>query len=446
MTKASFRGLVLLTLCGAISCLQGFTSLHSNLSDFKGIYYGARCLIQGEDPYVFGASLKVYEDEGGSPPVPSGPGDQIMNRQAYLPTAFLCVWPFAVLPFGPAHLLWMLLSEGSLIFAGFLIWDTAVKDASVASLVLLCFMLANGGILFASGNAAAVTIGLCVIAAWCFFRNRFVPIGVICLAIGLVLKPHDAMLVWFFFLLVGGVHRKHALQTLALAAALALSAGLWVTHIAPHWVHEFQSNLAAYDAPGGLNNPGPNAYTSRGPAMVIDLQAAISIFRDDPRIYNPASYLVCGVICIVWIAATIRARFSLARAWIALAVVAPLSLLVTYHRPYDAKLLMLTIPACAYLRARRGRIGWLALVLTTLAVIVTSDIPLAILLVIKDALHVSLSTLAGKILTVIFLRPAPFYLLMLCIFYLWVYLSPAPNLRKDSDWVDTPFLERTSPL
>ena len=423
MTNARLRGLALLTLCGAISCLWGFALLHATLSDFKGVYYGARCLFLGRDPYAVGASLKVYEEQGGSSLAPSDPTFQILNRQAYLPTAFLCVAPFAVLPWGPAHALWMLLSECSLIFAAFLIWDCAAKEASTPSLILLCFLLANGGILFASGNAAAVSIGLCVVAVWCFFKDRFVPAGVICLAIGLALKPHDTGLVWLYFLLIGGVHRKHALQTLALAIVLAVPAGLWVTHNSPHWIHEFRSDLAAYDAPEGLNNPGPNAYTSRGPAMVIDLQAAISIFRDDPRIYNPATYLVCGVLCLVWIVATARTRFSIPQGWVALAFVSPISLIAVYHRPYDAKLLMLTIPAFALLWTRRGRVGWFALALTTLAIVVTSDVPLALLLILNQALHVSISTLTGKLLTIVVLRPAPFFLFLLSVFFLGLYLK-----------------------
>ena len=35
-----------------------------------------------------------------------------------------------------------------------------------------------------------------------------------CLAISLMLKPHDAGLVWLYFLLAGGIYRKRALQAL----------------------------------------------------------------------------------------------------------------------------------------------------------------------------------------------------------------------------------------
>jgi len=34
-------------------------------------------------------------------------------------------------------------------------------------------------------------------------------------------------------------------------------------------------------------------------------------------------------------------------------------MLVTYHRPFDAKLLLLAVPACAMLWAEGGRIGGL---------------------------------------------------------------------------------------
>jgi uncharacterized membrane protein len=156
--------------------------------------------------------------------------------------------------------------------------------------------------------------------------------------------------------------------------------------------------------------------------MVIDLQAAISIFRDDPRIYNPASYIVCGALLLAWAVRTLRSSFSAARAWIALAGIVPLTMLITYHRPWDAKLLMLTIPACALLWAEGGRIARIALLVNSLALLLTADITLAILSDVANKLHVDTASIFGQMLTVVLIRSTSLSLLAMSIFYLWVYL------------------------
>jgi hypothetical protein len=119
---------------------------------------------------------------------------------------------------------------------------------------------------------------------------------------------------------------------------------------------------------------------------------------------------------------TLRSSFSPARAWIALAAVVPLTMLITYHRPWDAKLLMLTIPACAILWAEGGRIAWIALLINFLGLVLTGDIPLAILSIVSNKLHVDAAGFFGQILTLVLIRPASLILLVMSIFYLWVYL------------------------
>jgi hypothetical protein len=135
-----------------------------------------------------------------------------------LPTTFIVIAPFAMLPWGPAHVLWMTLTAVSLILAAFLVWNLGASYAPNLSLFLICILLANCQMVFYGGNAAGIVIGLCVVAVWCFLRERFVLAGVLCLAISLAIKPHDAGLVWLYFLLAGGVYRKRALQTLLVTA------------------------------------------------------------------------------------------------------------------------------------------------------------------------------------------------------------------------------------
>ena len=161
--------------------------------------------------------------------------------------------------------------------------------------------------------------------------------------------------------------------------------------------------------------------------MVIDLQSVISMFRDDPGIYNPASYLICGVLLLVWSLATLRSRSTPARTWFALASIAALSMLPVYHRMGDAKLLLLTIPACAILWAEGGLVGWLALGVSTAGILLTGELQWAIFLAVLDHLHISSPWLSGNLLTSVQVFPVPLMLLVVSVFYLLVYVRSASD-------------------
>jgi hypothetical protein len=344
-----------------------------------------------------------------------------------VPTTFIFVAPFAVLPWEAAHLLWLMVTAGFLILAALLTWNLGARYAPNVSLLLLCILLANCEMIFDGGNTAGIAVSLCVVAVWCFLRERFVLAGVLCLAASLAIKPHDAGLVWLYFLLAGGACRKRALQTLLVTAALGLAAILWVSHVAPHWIADWQSNISAISAHGGINEPSLDAITGRTPGMIIDLQAAMSVFRNDPRIYNAVSYMICGALLLVWSIYTLRTSFSQRRAWMALAAVVPLTMLVTYHRPWDAKLLLLTIPACAMLWAEGRPIRWIALLVSTAGIVLTADIPLTILLILTKYMQISAVGLCGQIRTLLLMEPTPLILLAMSIFYLWIYVQRDPE-------------------
>jgi len=428
MSRPRRIALLLLFCCGLSAFWAYFLQRASpdGMIDFKGVYYDARCLLQHRDPYLYGEPARVYLAEHKDHPLLSDVLRQVLSLNIYLPTTSIFIAPFAMLPWGLAHWLWMILAAGSLTFAAFLMWNRGADYAPGISGALICFMLANCEAVLATGNTAGIAVSLCVVAVWCFLRERFVWAGIVCLAVSLVIKPHDAGLVWLYFLLAGASNRKRALQTLLATVVLAAVAILWVTPISPHWMQELQANNLTDLMPGGASNPGPNSANSgSGPSMIINLQSALYVFSDNTRVYNLISYLVCGALLLVWVVYTLRARFSLARAWLALAAVVPLTLLVTYHRPYDAKLLMLTVPACALLWAEGRPIRWVALVASTAAIVSTADIPLTILLTLTRNLHISTAGISGKMLTVVLTRPVPLILLAMGIFYLWIYARRA---------------------
>ncbi len=437
MTKLRLITLVLFSLCSTLALIWGFVSernAHGRIADFKLAYYDTQCLLQGCDPYSEGEMWRIYREEGGV--VPADPAQrtkiiQRMPQQVYLPTAFMFIAPFALLKWGWAHLLWMILTAATLTLAAFLILDVAWPEAPDIAFYLTCFILVNSGVVIAGGNSAGIVVGLSMLAALSFLYDRYSIPGVLCLAAGLAIKPHDSGWIWLFFLLAGEVFRKRALQSLLVLVVIAVPSLMWVTHAVPTWPQEMRVNLQMTTAPGGNADPGPSSGLGLGPGMIIDLQTAVSVIRNEPHFYNLITYLVCVPLVVAWAVATFRMHFSLARAWLGLAAISAISLLPVYHRPYDAKILMLAIPACTALWAEGGAVGWTAVVLTSAGIFATSDIPLAVGNILTANLHVPANGWLERVDAVLLTRPTPLILLALGMFYLWIFLRRCSSERTE---------------
>jgi hypothetical protein len=320
----------------------------------------------------------------------------------------------------------MIAIASSTILAAYLMWDLGADAAPQILGGLIAIFLAGSELLIEIGNAAGIVVSLCVIAVWCFLKDRFIPAGILCFALSLAIKPHVAGPVWLFFLLAGGLYRKRALQTLAMTAVLSLCAAFWVWCVAPHWMTELESNLQTISVHGNLNDPGPASLDPRRHgAITISLQTAVSVFRDDPHFYNPITYLLCAPLLLVWAITTLRRRFSQEGARLALAAIAALSMLPLYHRLHDTGLLLLVFPAFAMLWAKGGPTSWLALLFTGAGALMTSDITVQQLAIHSAHLRESTSGLTGQLLTVLLARPVPLILLAMGVFYLWVYVRHA---------------------
>ena len=424
MIKARLDGLYLVLLGSLVFILLGVAmenAASSPLADFRGLYYPTQCLIQHCDPYAQADVMRIYRAEGGDHPSDPDKIRQIATQSVYLPTVFSATLPFAILPWSVAHIVWIVLTIATLILASLLAWSLAADFTPVLSGALVGFLLANSEVLLITGNAAGVVVSLCVIAVWCFVRNRFVLAGILCLAISLAVKPHDTGLVWLYFLLAGGVYSKRALQSLLATVVLSLPGFLWAWRLSPHWMQEFNSNLLAFSVHGGTNDPGLASGGAHGLGSVVSLQAIFSVFRDDPHFYNPASYLVFGLLLIAWIFVTLRSRPTPANLWLALASIAALSMLPVYHRQYDTKLLLLAVPACVMLFVERRVAGWLALLVTSACFVLNADIPWVIFFALIKRPHLPTTGFSGQILVAVQVFSAPLILLLMGIFYLCVY-------------------------
>ena len=332
--------------------------------------------------------MRVYRAENANSLQDTETNRQIATENPYPPTAFLLYGSACAAALGDGSHFMDRAERRKLSFCivfDLEPWGRNTRPRSPAP----CFasLLANSELLIVCGNVAGLVISLCVIAVWCFFRERFVWLGIVCLAISLALKPHDTGMVWLYFLLAGGIYRKRALQTLLATAVIGLPALLWIWVAAPHWLQEMRFNLQTFSAHGGINDPGLASSGGHGLDMLISLQTVFSVFWDNPRFYNLASYLVCAPLLLVWACVTLRSRRSPRSFWLGLATIAALSMLPVYHRQLDAKLLMLTVPACAMLWSEAGVTARLALLVNGVGLLLIGDLPWAILLALMSNLH-----------------------------------------------------------
>jgi Glycosyltransferase family 87 len=438
MSKARLDGLYLMLIGCAVFLGIGLVLESASpkaMADFKTPYYAARCLLQHGDPYAQSQVLTLYYVEKG--PYPGEIWKDTLNetRFVYQPTLFLFTLPLATLSIGPAHLIWLTITLSFVVLASFLAWDLAADYAPVISAALIAFVLSNSELLVVFGNPAGLAIGLSIVAVWCFYRNRFWLAGTLCMAFGLLIKPHDVGPVWLYFFLAGGLYRKRALQSLAFTVTLGLPAVFYVTHLSPHWISELRYLLSVAGQHGGINDPGPASSGEHGLVMLTNLQTALSIVYDNPHFYNPVTYLVCVPLFVVWLVRTVRSRISPMQTWLALAIITPFELVAMYHRQYDALILLLAIPAFAMLSSQPGLRSRHAVIVTAAALVVTGNIFWTIFYGIIGKLQAPVSPLSEYLIWAANAIPIPIVLLVTVVFYLRIYvLTPGePVMRNPAE-------------
>jgi hypothetical protein len=420
MSNAQRDGLYLMLIGTLIFVLLGIgltNAAHAPMTDFKAVYFPARTLLVHHDPYIESEVAVFYEASRAGLP-PEAEKIRVIAIQAlYPPSALFLMIPFAMLSFKSACVVWMILMLGGFIAASWLIWDLCAAEAPVVAGALIGFLLANSMLLPITANAAGVAISLSAVAVWCFLRERFALLGVLCLALGLAFKPHDAGPVWLCFLLAGPVFRKRALQSLLATVVISIPGLLWIGRIAPHWFAEMSLNIATSTGPGGLSDPSALSSAGHGFDMVITLQTVFSSFINNPRFYNPAAYIVCGPLLLVWIWFVLRRRGDAQTVKLSLAAVVPLSMLPFYHRQLDCVLLLLAVPACVGLMKQGDLPGRLALPVTWIAFIFTGTFYWAIFFAVFNETwipkHLGWLRADAEVL------PIPLLLLATGCFYLW---------------------------
>ncbi len=333
-------------------------------NDFVPVYTGARCLLHGCNPYdTAQLEQQFYQAGGHAGELPSWD----IDVPVYPPSTFLALSPLGALPFPAARLLWFLLNGCLFVTAAAaMTWLTAGLWRWLGT-IMVSIVLATSSILLILGQPAAFAISLLVIATSLFLRGRFLPLAAVLLALSLAVKPQIGALIGAY-LLLRGIHAKYAAAASAGAIAL-LVCGALVLQQHPGsaaWLTTLEHNLSATLAPGGSADPRPENQQSVGD---INLQALTSIYLVNSVAFDRVAQGIFLLLLTVWVVAVLRSQATWNTHLLALSALAVLSLMPVYHRFYDARLLLLTIPAVVLICERRRVLGGLIAALTLLTVI-----------------------------------------------------------------------------
>jgi len=417
----------ILLICGFVYAARGYYQQQRDLHsyDFKTIYASTRCLMKGCDPYDSQQIFRIFLEAGGT-------SDDLRpfrpHEPVYLPSALAMVAPFALLPWGPAHLLWLAVSTGTFLLGVALISRLCLSISALCSSFAIGFLLISSAQLVMLAQPVQLAVGLCAIAVWCMLERRYACAGILCFAVALVFKPHVTGLVWLYFLISGGDYRKNAFRILIATVLISLPGFLWAS-AAPassHWMREIPANLSALSAPGMTNDPGP---LNPDVHYLANLQTVISVFRDDPHFYNGLTYALGAALAVLWLVPVFTMCPSRERDYLALASIVCISFLPTYHRSYDTCLLLLVFPAFALLTSRGQRFRWWKLAFTLISIVLLKEVWA------QFAIHRLAPFLAGTgslqaWQTVLLLRPAAIGCSLLAVFYLASFSAAMVRERR----------------
>jgi hypothetical protein len=136
MTRARLDGLYLLLLGSLVFVSVGFFMEYTDsnaMGDFKGVYCSVRSLLQHRDPYKADEVLRSYEEEAGNRSLSPDELRHALTLTIYLPSMFIFIAPFAMLPWGTAHLLWMIFYRREFYLR--LVYDVGCRSKQSASVL-----------------------------------------------------------------------------------------------------------------------------------------------------------------------------------------------------------------------------------------------------------------------------------------------------------------------
>lgn len=329
---AHWRWLLLASLAAATLFFHRGISraIDRGLRDFAGPFAGTRLFWTGGNPYDATVLLATLERAGAT--------DKAPPPAVYPAATFVALAPFALLPAHPAKLLF--LATGMLLLGiGVRGWAKELELSST-QIGLLCALILAGSHLHTAlfvANPGLVAVGALLAGTWCSQRQHD-KAGFALMLWSLLLKPQLGIVGILWLLLQKRLRPALALTFTSAAIAVASIGYLHVN--VPESLPQWQANAKAEHTSGSISATGSLGIHRVDPAGLWaamtgrDLASAVQIGA-------AAAYALLALFVA-------RNASASARPGATLAILGIAALLASYHRAYDAVLL---IPAWLALAA-----------------------------------------------------------------------------------------------
>lgn len=319
-------------------------------SDFSLIWLSTRAWLVGESPYSVEATDRVWAKHSGETKPPEN--ERIAAILVYPPSTFAVLAPWCWMDWHPSKVIWA--ATGYLLLVGSVVVLLGLAGLSPGGLAwwfagaaMLAMFPGHTGI--SVGQPVALVMFLIVWAQAMRVLGRWNASGV---AIGLAsaIKPQIGLL---FLAYEAGRGRWRTVIAGVLTLAAAAAVGVLVLRLyGIDWLPAWRDNMRAFvltdNADPSLANP--LRY------HLVNLHVWLHAFLADPTMVNRMVWGVTVSLCLGFLAFD-RFRAESRSEMVSLSMVACVSLMLVYHRGYDAVVLL--IPAAMFAaRWSRRRFGW----------------------------------------------------------------------------------------
>lgn len=324
-------------------------------NDFLSPYIQAKAWVHGRNPYTGASLVKWWPPDNPRPPyVDTGAAEGTLERDRGMPspypiTSLVMVAPFTVAPWSIALALWSSVSVAAIVMAAFAL--LAVCGCNWRELRSQLFLAATFALAplhtgIATANPALLAVSLVIFTLWAAQRESNRAAGLL-LALAICLKPTVAGGLLLYYLL----RRRWSLVVTAcsVSTAIAMIGFLRLTLAEVHWLASYQENSRRMFAIGSVDD------FTRASGLrfnLINSQVFFGGIGASPAIANLLAHLLGVVLLAWWLWFCSRRRTS---GLLEVSAISTLSLIVVYHRSYDAVLLMLPLAWCLLVTRKISR-------------------------------------------------------------------------------------------
>lgn len=343
-SRTAARALWLATV-GAVAvasmvfAIRGPMSAARGSLDFILVYSAARAWLFGDNPYDKAEVDQAWIDAGG--PIEQRPLLRVESALIYPPTTLAMLAPFAAFPVSIAKLAWI---AANLAFLGLALWSLAsiagfrIDQKRTWMLVTAALLFMPVHTTFRFGQMPLYVLALTGAAA---ALPRQLTSGAM-LGMASAIKPQLGLP----FVALDVVNRRWKSVVVAAVALVVIGviAILPLQQRGVDWWSSWQSNVKEHQT-SGQGDPSP---TNPMRHQMINLQVPLRQVVDNRTVVNVVVLAVAGGLAAVfflWPGARREASQSSdsSRRLLELSMVATLSLMIVYHRYYDAVFLLFAL-------------------------------------------------------------------------------------------------------